>query len=195
MKLLALFVAMALPSLAFADKAKTEKADKAKTEKAERAKLDDADQKLIAHVHAVNKMEIDAGKLAQDKGTPPVKQYGQMLQRDHQDADKDLTAFAKTRGIANIPADVAPTEAAKKDHAEMMAKMAELKKVSGAEFDRQFLMMMVNGHDAEIGRLTAAIPTIKDQELATKMTDIKPILQRHADAARELQKNAPTAKR
>lgn len=190
MKLLALAVALALPSLAAADKTKSDKTDM--TDKST-AKLDDSDQKLIEHIHAVDKMEIDAGKLAESKGTAPVKKYGQMLVKDHTDFDKDLTAFAKANGMKTIPADVPATEAAKKDHEEMMAKMADLKKLSGAEFDRQFLIMMVNGHDAEIARLDAAIPNIKNPELATKMKDLKPVLQRHADAARELQKNAPTA--
>lgn len=187
---LAFIAALAVPSLAIADDMKKPApADKAKAT----TKLVDDDVKLVAHVHHVNLMEIDMGKLAQKQGGDAVKKYGVALVKDHADGDKDLIAFAKTKGVAKIPADVPPTEAAKKEMDEMMAKMAELKKLKGAEFDRQFLMTMQMGHDAEVGKLTAALPMIQDADLKTKMTDLQPVLQRHADTARELQKAAPTA--
>jgi putative membrane protein len=188
---LALITALALPAVAIADDMKKPApADKTKAA----AKLVDDDVKLVAHVHHVNLMEIDMGKLAQKMGGDAVKKYGAALLKDHSDGDKDLTAFAKTKGVAKIPADAPPTEVAKKEMDEMMAKMAELKKMKGAEFDRQFLVMMQTGHDSELGKLTVAIPTIQDMDLQTKMKDLQPVLQRHADTARELQKAAPTAR-
>ena len=192
--MLALVAALALPSLALADDASKKTGDTTtKTDTTKTAKLDDADVKLIAHVHHVNLMEMDMGKLAAAKATGGVRTYGQTLMKDHQDADKDLIAFAKKKGLAKIPGDTPPTEADKKEHADMMAKMAGLKKLKGAEFDRQFLAMMVEGHDKEIAKLDAALPNIKDADLAMKMRDLRPVLQRHADTARDLQKNAPTA--
>lgn len=208
MKKLALVaaLALALPSLALADaigdtnakvKAKADEkkaADKTMDKTGSSTKLADEDLKLVAHVHAVNLMEEDMGKLAAAKGSAAVKKYGQELQTDHMNGDKDLTAFAKTKGVAKIPADVPPTEAGKKDKAEMDAKVADLKKMkAGPEFDKQFLNMMVMGHDTEIARLDTAIPMIKDSDLSSKMKDLRPVLQRHADTARELQKATPTA--
>jgi uncharacterized protein (DUF305 family) len=189
--ILAAFTVLALPSLALAD---APVAQKPTTPAPAQAKLADEDVKLVAHVHHVNMMEIDMGKLAKAKGTAGVKKYGEMLVKDHTDGDKDLVAFAKSKGIAKIPADVPPTEAEKKEHQEMMAKMKALKTVkNGAEFDRQFLAMMQADHDKEIAKLDAALPGIKDADLAIKMKDLRPVLQRHSDTARELAKNAPTA--
>jgi putative membrane protein len=201
MKKLALVAALtlALPSLALADAiGDTNAKVKAKADEKKAAdkptKLADEDIKLVAHVHAVNLMEQDMGKLAAAKGSAAVKKYGAELQKDHMDGDKDLTAFAKAHGVAKIPADVAPTEAGKKDKADMDAKVASLKKMkAGAEFDKQFLDLMVMGHDTEIARLDTAIPMIKDNDLQSKMKDLRPVLQRHADTARELQKQTPTA--
>ena len=187
--MLALVAALALPSLALADDMKKTDAP-AKTAT---TKMDDGDVKLVAHVHHVNQMEMDMGKLAAAKATGGTRTYGQTLMKDHQDGDKDLTAFAKKKGIAKIPADVPPTGADKQEMADMMAKVAELKKLKGAEFERQFLMMMADGHDKELAKLDAALPNIKDADLAAKMRDLRPVLQRHADTARDLQKNAPTA--
>lgn len=186
----AFIAALGVPTLATADDMKKPApADKAKAS----AKLVDEDLRLVAHVHHVNMMEIDMGKLAQKQGGDAVKKYGVALVKDHTDGDKDLTAFAKTKGVAKIPADVPATDAAKREADDMMAKMADLKKLKGAEFDRQFLVLMQSGHEAEVGKLTAALPAIQDADLKTKMTDLQPVLQRHADTARELAKAAPTA--
>jgi putative membrane protein len=189
--MLALVAALALPSLALADDYTKKTDDTKKVDTA--AKLADDDVKLIAHFHHVNVMEIDMGKSAAAKGSMSVRKYAQTLMKDHSDGDKDLVAFAKKKGLAKIPADTPATEAEKKEMADTMAKMAELKKLKGAEFDRQYLMMMVDGHDKEIVKLDAALPNIKDVDLASKMRDKRVVLQRHADGARDLQKNAPTA--
>lgn len=191
--ILAAFIALALPSVALAE-APTTGTTKQKPAAPATAKLADEDVKLVAHVHHVNMMEIDMGKLAKTKGTAGVKKYGEMLVKDHTDGNKDLVAFAKTKGIAKIASAAPMTETEKKEHDEMMAKMKELKAVkNGAEFDRQFLTMMQADHDKEIARLDAALPGIKDADLAVKMKDLRPVLQRHADTARELSRNTPTA--
>jgi putative membrane protein len=189
---LAFLTALAISAPAIADDMKKPvAADKAK---AAPAKLADEDIKLIAHIHAVNMMEVDMGNLAQKMGASAgVKKYGADLVKDHGTGDKDLVAFAAARGVAKIPADVPPNEAAKKEHDEMMAKMAELKKLKGADFDRQFLTLMEAGHTSELGKLKTATPNIKDTDLRAKMTDLQPVLQRHADTARDLLKAAPAA--
>ncbi len=195
--MLALVAALALPSLALADG--TDKTGDTTTKTAPKtapkteAKLDDGDVKVIAHIHHVNQMEMDMGKLAAAKATGGVRTYGQSLMKDHQDGDKNLVAFAKKKGITTIPADVPATEADKKEMAATMTKMADLKKLKGAEFERQFLIMMQDGHDKELAKLDAALPNIKDVVLAANLRDLRPVLQRHADTARDLMKNAPTA--
>jgi putative membrane protein len=188
---IALTTALALSALgvATADDKKTPAADKTKA-----AKLADDDLKLVAHIHHVNLMEIDMGNLAQKSGgSDGIKKYGAMLVKDHSDGDKDLIAFAKTRGVSPIPPDVPSTDAAKREHDDMMKKMSDLKKLKGAEFDRQFLTTMEAAHRAELAKLAAATPSIKDPELKTKMTDLQPVLQRHADTAHDLLKATPTA--
>lgn len=189
--ILTAFTVLALPSLALADGPVAPQKPTAPAPA--QAKLADEDIKLVAHIHHVNMMEIDMGKLAKAKGTAAVKKYGAMLVKDHAVGDKDLVAFAKKKGVAKIPADVPPTEAERKAHDEMMARMKTLRTLKGATFDREFLAMMQVGHDTEVMKLDAALPGIKDSDLAIKMKDLRPVLQRHADTARELNKNAPTA--
>lgn len=182
---------LAVPTLAMADN-KTATTDKAKT--TEKAALAEDDVKLIAHVKHVNDMEIDMGKLAKSNGTASVKAYGNTLIKDHTANNKKLTALAKKKGITTIPADEPMNEVQKKDHQKMMDGMAKLKTLKGAEFDREFIMMMIEDHDKEVGRLEAGIASAKDADLVTHLKATKPVVQRHADAARELQKKAVSMK-
>ncbi len=155
---------------------------------AKSAKISSAELELVVHVHHVNLMEIDMGKLARRNGTTKVKSYGTTLIKDHTSANKDLKALAKKKGIATIPKHKPTTEHAQHEHQDMKDAMAHMKTLKGAEFDREFLTMMVADHDKELGRVDAAMTTVSDAELKTFLTNLRPTLQRHADQARELQR-------
>lgn len=192
LRALAIVTALALPVTAFAgpDKAppadKSDKTNEKTTAKAD--KLSDGDMRIVAHLHHVNQMEIDLGKLAQKTGTAAVKGYAETLVSDHQSADKDLTAFAKQRK-ATIPVEKPETDADRQDQKDMMTAMAHLKTLKGAEFDKEFLNMMVSGHDKELAKIDVSIGAATDPDLQTMLKSIKPVLQRHSDQAHDLQKS------
>lgn len=194
---LAIITALALPTFALADESAPPPPDKPADKPMDRpadkptnkaAKLGVGDVKIIAHLHHVNQMEIDLGKLAQKSGTAVVKSYGETLEKDHQSADKDLTAFAKQHKLAAIPADKPASDADRQEHKDMMQQMARLKMLKGAEFDRELLNMMVSGHDKELARIDVSISSASDTDLQNMLEAVKPVLQRHADQARDLQK-------
>ena len=206
LRALAIIAAFALPTLAIADDktppsdktapgdkpAATDKTDKPMTDKA--GKLSADDMKIISHVHHVNQMEIDLGKVAQQKSTAAgVKSYGQALIDDHQSADKDLTAFAKKHGQAAIPVEKPATDADRQEQKDMTTQVAHLKTLKGADFDKEFLNMMSSGHDKELAKIDVSIGAATDPDLQTMLKSVKPVLQRHADQARDLQKNSPQA--
>jgi putative membrane protein len=134
-------------------------------------------------------MEIDLGKAAQKSGTASVKNYGSTLVTDHQMNDKDLTAFAKSHKLATIPADKPESDAEKQEAKEMTSKVAHLKTLKGADFDREFLSMMTADHDKELAKIDVSIGAATDPDLQSMLKSTKPVLQRHADQARDLQKN------
>jgi putative membrane protein len=153
------------------------------------AKLSDADIKIIAHLHHVNQMEITVAREAQRQGAARVKDYANTMISDHQNADKDLTTFAKVHQLTTIPADKPTTDAEKQDDKDMTAAMAHLKTLKGADFDKAYLNMMVSGHDRELTKIDVAISSTSDPDLKSLLQTVKPMLQRHADQARDLQKN------
>lgn len=152
-------------------------------------KLNDADTKTIAHLHHVNQMEIGLAKDALKLGTAHVKDYANTIITDHTTADKDLTAFAKSHKLAAIPADKATTDAERSDEKDMTTAMAHLKTLKGADFDKEYLNMMVSGHDKELTKIDVSISSAGDPDLKSMLQGVKPVLQRHADQARDLQKS------
>jgi putative membrane protein len=190
MKKLALIAALAMPLAAWADTPTP--TDKTQTT-AGKEKLAESDLQTMAMVHHVNQMEIDMGKVAQTRGsTQGVKDYGKMLVKDHQAADKDLMALAK-KNHATIPAFKPTDEADKKEMQDEKQMAAHVKTLKGAEFDKEFLTMMVEGHEKVLAKLDTAMGTVQNPDLQTYLKDLKPALQKHADQARDLQKGQPQA--
>jgi putative membrane protein len=220
MKKLALIAALALPLAAWdeeprgttntSDKSKTtdrtndnnsnvpsnksgtdKTADKSKTSGKEKMATDDL--QAMAMIHHVNQMEIEMGKQAQTKGsTQGVKAYGQMLVRDHQSANKDLMALAKKNG-ATIPMFKLTDEADQKDTKDQKEMAAHIKTLKGADFDKEFLNMMVQGHEKVLAKVDSLSSSMQNTDLQTMLKDLKPALQKHADQARDLQKSQPQA--
>lgn len=189
LRTLAIIAALALPTLAIADDTTPKPSDKA-------AKLSANDVKIVVYLHHVNQVEIDLGKAAQKSGTAAVKSYAETLLTDHQSADKELTALGKKHGLSSIPAAKPDTDAEKQEQKDMTTAIAHLKTQKGAEFDKEFLIMMVSDHEKAIARVDIALAASgTDPDLQAWLKSVRPVLQRHADQARDLQKAAQTSSR
>lgn len=177
--------------------AKTKQTDTTKTSgtatatgTAKPAKLKAEELQVMAHYHEVNLMEIDINKVAAKKATSEgVKAYANMLVKDHMAADKELFALAKKTG-QKIPAEKPATDVEKQEKAEDKKLVAKLKTMKGSDFERQYLQLMVTGHEKEVAKIDANIAKVENAELAESLRAKKPVLQHHADEARTLQSNA-----
>lgn len=203
-----LLAALLLAPVAFADDAKstdkttdkTTEAPKTDTSKdkpadksAAKTKLTSAELQVLAHYHAVNMMEIDLGKRVKSKADrAEVKSYGEMLVKDHTESDAKLKALAKKTG-QTIPAEKPANAVEKQEIAKTKADAAKLKKLSGPELDKQYLTAMVQGHEKELAKIDTKIADVQNAELSDMLRAMKPVLQHHADHARELQMNEPQA--
>lgn len=84
-----------------------------------------------------NKAEVRLGELAGQRAqSASVKEFAQMMVRDHTKGLNDLKEAVKGQGI---------DEPSQLD-AKHQALSDRLSKLSGAEFDRQYMMAMVEGH-------------------------------------------------
>jgi putative membrane protein len=151
-------------------------------------RLGTAELQTLAHVHGVNQMEMDMGKLAEKAGTTQaIKEYGAMLVKDHGQNDKDLMALARKHGQV-VPKEMITDPNDKQQAKDDMQMAAKLKKETGADFDRDFLAMMIGGHERELAKIDTSIGEAQAGDLVSFLKDLKPVLQHHLDKARDLQK-------
>jgi predicted outer membrane protein len=157
------------------------------------AKLTAAELQTLSHIHNVNQLEVDLGKLAIKRGTPAIRVYAQMLVDDHQSSDTKIKDLVKRMNQA-IPRE-RMTMADKKDMADTKRQASGLAKLVAGDFDREYLRMMVAGHDKELSTIDAKIAEATNADVIKLLRAKKETLQKHADGARELQKNTTAAMR
>jgi putative membrane protein len=132
---------------------------------------------VLGKLHHSNQMEVEMGKLAQEKGqSKDVKSFGKTLVTDHSAADKKVAALAKQQKI-----DLATAMPPMKDD-----KMAPLKAAVGAEFDKAFARAMVEDHNKDVDEAKAARDATTDAKLKSLLTATIPVLEKHQATAKKL---------
>jgi putative membrane protein len=185
----AIVAAFVVPALATAQPSTPSNQPKESTDTGKSAKLSDAEVRVIAHLHHVNQMEINLGQEAQKSGTARIKDYAKMLVNDHQNSNKELTAFTKAHKLGPIPTDKPTTDAERQDEKDTTTALAHLKTLKAADFDKEFLNIAVTQQDKALAWIDTAMGSVNDPDLKNILETAKPTLQRHADQARDLQKN------
>ena len=156
-------------------------------------KLKQQELQVLAHYHALNQKEVELGTVAAKKATNEgVKAYANMLVKEHGDADKKLVALAKKTGQL-IPREKPADETEKQEMADDKAASAKLKTLKGADFEREYLRMMVQGHEKELTKLDANLARLENADVVESFKGKRETLQRHADEARKLQTNESTS--
>ena len=122
--------------------------------------------------------EVDAGKMAQEKGSSQdVKDFGAMMVKDHTANNSDLEALAKTKGM-RVPSTLDTMH---------QKEIDKLSKLSGTDFDKAYIDTMVKGHTKMLklmkGEESSSDSDFKD--FATKTADT---VQMHLSKAEDLQK-------
>lgn len=129
-------------------------------------------------------VDIDAGKLASQKASnPKVKDFAQMMVRDHTSVNKKATALVKKLNVTPEESDT--SRSLKSDGDKNLAKLRGL---SGAEFDKAYIDNEVTYHEAVIKAVTnTLIPNAKNPELKKLLESAGPIFTSHLNHAKELQ--------
>jgi putative membrane protein len=120
--------------------------------------------------------EVAIGQLAQAQGqSQAVKDFGRLLVSDHRAHKQELAALAQTTGIS-VTDD--PTDEGK-------ANLEKLKALRGAEFDKQFKTMMVDGHTKNIAKYERQASS-GDAATAAVAQKTLPTLRKHLGTANAL---------
>lgn len=146
------------------------------------APLDDAT--IVAIFDAANTADIETGSLAVERGrSQEVRDYGQMLMRDHKAVRQMGRDLAAKLGVTPTP----PADSsAAKAHA---AAMARLRRVPAGEFDQAFLAHEVAFHQGVLDAVTTTLlPAISNDELRALVVKVAPAFEGHRDAAAQIAK-------
>jgi putative membrane protein len=139
--------------------------------------LEATDQSFVTTAARANLAEIEAGRIATERsGNAEVKKFAQRMIDDHGKANADLSALARKKGWS-VP------EQPDDDHHRMAADLAEL---SGADFDRKYVGMMVKDHVKAVALFEEQAKLGKDPDLSSFAEKTAPVLQTHLKKARDL---------
>jgi putative membrane protein len=143
-------------------------------------KLDDPT--IVSIFDAANTYDIETGSLAVSKGrSKAVREFGQMLVRDHRNVRQQGRDLAKSLDVTPTPpADFALATS----HATAMRSLRELR---GSAFDREFLQHEIDFHNAVIDAVTSTLlPAIQNAQVKDLVTKIAPAFVAHRDRAQSL---------
>ncbi|HTB60819.1 MAG TPA: DUF4142 domain-containing protein [Polyangia bacterium] len=130
---------------------------------------------VLGTLHEADQKEVQAGKIAQKDGkSKAVRDYGQMLVKDHTAADDRVAALAQKENVDLVAATPSPGP-------NDMGTMA-----TGPDFDKKFAQEMLDDHRKAIAALTAARNSTADPQLRRLLTDMLPTLEKHAAAAQKI---------
>jgi putative membrane protein len=139
----------------------------------------------IAHiVVTANQVDIDAGKVAQKKGsTKAVRDFGKQMVTDHTAVNKQATALA---GKLKVKPEANDTSASlSKGGKENLARLHKLK---GKAFDQAYVDQEVGYHQAVIDAVDKTLlPSARNAELKSLIEKVRPALVQHLEHARHLQ--------
>lgn len=124
-------------------------------------------------------LEVEAGRMAQEKSqNQQIKAFGAKLVTDHTKANDELKALAATK---NVTLPTTPGEDAQKH-------IDELRKLTGTDFDKKFISMMVDDHEDDVNLFKKAADDAKDPGIKAFAAKTLPTLEEHLTMVKELDK-------
>jgi putative membrane protein len=128
------------------------------------------DRKFVEEAAMGGLAEVELGKLAQQKAqSDQVKQFGARMVQDHGKANDELKQIAETKGV-QVPA------APDKSHQKEVDKLAKL---SGGEFDREYVAHMLSDHRKDVSAFKKAADNSKDSDIKAFAGKTLPTLHEH----------------
>ncbi len=124
-------------------------------------------------------MEVQLGNIAQkNSSTQAVKDFGQMMVDDHTKINDQLKSLASKKMI-DLPSMV--TNDQQKD-------IDKLSKKTGADFDKDYVSMMIDDHKKDIAEFKKNGNKLADADMKTFIMNALPTLQKHLDSIQAIKK-------
>ena len=135
------------------------------------------DQSFFTQAAEGGLAEVDAGKLAQAKGSSPaVKEFGVQMVTDHGKANAKLKSIAASKQV------MLPSQ----PNAEHQAMKKKLEGLNGPAFDAAYMQGQVSDHEKVAALLEQEAAGGKDAQAKTFAAETLPTVQMHLEMARKL---------
>ena len=158
----------------------TTKMDSAKKDTTLAMTVVGADAKFATAAADGGMAEVMLGKLAKEKATNlQLKEFGAMMVTDHSKANDELTALAKSKNIA-LPLVVS---------ADKQKAYDDLNKKTGADFDKAYTSMMIDGHKSTAKLMKDEADNGKDPDMKAFAAKTLPIVNMHLDKITAIDKS------
>ncbi len=137
--------------------------------------IDNADAKFMTSAASGGLMEVQAGNIALQRGiSQEVKDFGQLMITDHGKANDDLNAMATSKNVV-LPAVVSNDD---------QKKLDKLNKVDAKDFDKTYINMMIEDHNAAIDMFQKVVDNPKDADVKAWAQNTLPTLLHHLEQAK-----------
>jgi len=142
------------------------------------------DMSFFKHAAEGGISEVEAGKLAQEKGnSQAVKDFGAMMVKDHTAANEKLNAIASSEGIE------LPTSSS----VGQMASKTKLEVLSGDTFDKAYIKNQAAAHVDTATLFKKEIASGEDAKAKAFASETLPTVQAHLKKIRQIGSDAGVA--
>ena len=149
-----------------------------------KGQLDHSDRKFVEEAAKGGMAEVELGQLASQRAqSPDVKQFAQRMVTDHGKANDQLKQIASSKNVT-LPTDVPAAEKRERDR---------LAKLSGAQFDREYMSHMTSDHKKDTSLFRSAAKSAKDAEVKQFASTTLPTLEEHLQMAQSIAKSTKSS--
>jgi len=135
------------------------------------------DLPFLREAGSANLMEVTLGRVAQSRGSDTrVKDFGGRMVTDHTNLQQQLTTFTSTYGIGFTPALTA----------QQQQDVSRLQSLSGSEFDRAYITMMVQHHQNDVYNFENESRDADSPRVRELATASLPVLRQHLSLAQRV---------
>jgi len=113
---------------------------------------------------------------SQKEGSEAFRNFGMQMVEDHTRANTELKAVAARKNI-EVPSDVSSSQKSTID---------KLSKLSGADFDKEYMSNMVKDHEADVKEFETQANKGNDPAVKAFAAKTLPTLQKHLQMARDV---------
>lgn len=129
-----------------------------------------ADDKFMNEAAQGGMFEVKMGELASNKAAnAEVKAFGKQMVEDHGKANADLKELAAKKGV-ELPKEMSGGQ---------QADYEKLSKLSGAEFDKEYVAIMVKDHDKDKDAFQEQTEDAEDAGLKAFAAKYAPVIKSH----------------